>query len=110
VVLRAVPEKNPHCKGDHSVCDNHRGISLLSVPGKILARVILNRLTKDVTDRDILLESQCGFRAGRGTMDMIFTAKQLQEKCRQHQCDLYAYSSTSPKHLTLLTDLHCGRF
>jgi len=29
-------------KGDRSVCDDHRGISLLSVPGKILARVILN--------------------------------------------------------------------
>jgi len=60
------------------------------VPGKIVARVILNRLTKHVTDRDILPESQCGFRAGRGTMDMVFTARQLQEKCREHQCDLYA--------------------
>jgi len=29
-------------KEDRSVCDNHRGIFLLSVPGKILARVILN--------------------------------------------------------------------
>ena len=29
-------------KGDRSVCDDHRGISLLSIPGKILARVILN--------------------------------------------------------------------
>jgi len=77
-------------KGDRSVCDNHRGISLLSVPGKIVARVILNRLTKHVSDRDILPESQCGFRAGRSTMDMVFTARQLQEKCREHQCDLYA--------------------
>jgi len=25
-------------KGDRSVCDDHRGISLLSIPGKILAR------------------------------------------------------------------------
>ena len=30
------------------------------------------------------------FRAGRGTMDMIFTARQLQEKCREHQRELYA--------------------
>jgi len=35
-------------KGDRSVCDDHRGISLLSIPGKILARVILNRLVKHV--------------------------------------------------------------
>jgi len=38
------------------VCDNHRGISLLSVPGKILARVILNRLTKHVTDQGRIQE------------------------------------------------------
>ena len=77
-------------KGDRSVCDDHRGISLLSIPGKILARVILNRLTKHVTDNSILPESQCGFRSGRGTMDMIFAARQLQEKCREQQRELYA--------------------
>ena len=72
-------------KGDRSICDDHRGISLLSVPGKILARIILNRLTKHVSNNNILPEGQCGFRAGRSTMDMIFTARQLQEKCREQQ-------------------------
>ena len=32
-------------KGNRHSCDNHRGISLLSITGKILARIILNRLT-----------------------------------------------------------------
>jgi len=59
-------------KGDRSICDDHRWISLLSIPVKILARVILNRLTKHVGDNNIL-PGQCGFRAGRSTMDMIFT-------------------------------------
>jgi len=77
-------------KGDRSVCDNHRGIALLSVPGKILGRVILNRLAKHVDDIGILPEGQCGFRAGRSTMDMIFTARQLQEKCHEQQRELYA--------------------
>ena len=31
-------------KGDRQVCDNHRGISLLAIAGKVLARVLLNRL------------------------------------------------------------------
>jgi len=77
-------------KGDQSVCDDHCGISLLSIPGKILAHVILNRLTKHVSENSILPESQCGFRSGRGTMDMIFTACHLQEKCHEQQRELYA--------------------
>ena len=47
-------------KGNRQSCDNHRGISLLSIAGKILARVLLNRLL----EQGILPESQCGFRAG----------------------------------------------
>ena len=31
-------------KGNPQVCDNHRGITLLSIAGKILARVLQNRL------------------------------------------------------------------
>ena len=69
------------------MCDGHRGISLLSIPGKILGRVILNRLSKHVGEIGVLPESQCGFLAGRNTMDMIFTARQLQ-KCREQQREL----------------------
>ena len=32
----------------------------------------------------------CGFQGVRGTIDMIFTARQLQEKCREQQRELYA--------------------
>jgi len=84
-------------KGDRSVCDDHRGISLLSIPGKIPGQVILNRLSKHVDEISILPESQCGFRAGRSTMDMIFTARQLQEKCWEQQCEMYAVFADLPK-------------
>ena len=77
-------------KGDRSVCNDHRGISLLSIPGKILGRVIPNRLSKHVDEIGILPESQCGFGTGRSTMDMIFTARQLHEKCREQQREMYA--------------------
>ena len=33
-------------KENPQVCDNHRGISLLSIAGKILSRVLLNRLNE----------------------------------------------------------------
>ena len=66
------------------MCDNYRGISLLAIAGKVLAKIVLNRL-KPILE-EVLPESQCGFRAGRSTSDMIFTLRQLQEKAvEQHQ-------------------------
>ena len=75
-------------KGNRNICDNHRGISLLSIAGKILARLILNRIMKHLVD-DIYPESQCGFRAGRGTVDMIFSLRQVAEKVREKNEELY---------------------
>ena len=75
-------------KGNRLACDNHRGISLLSIAGKILARVLLNRLNEHLED-GLLPESQCGFRTNRGTIDMIFAARQLQEKAVEHHVGLY---------------------
>lgn len=75
-------------KGNRQSCDNHRGISLLSIAGKILARVLLNRLLQHL-EQGLLPESQCGFRAERGTADMIFAARQLQEKCQEQHSDLF---------------------
>ena len=71
------------------MCDNHRGIALLSIAGKILARVLLNRLTAHL-EKGLLPESQCGFRKDRGTIDMVFAARQLQEKCQEQNVDLYS--------------------
>ena len=75
-------------KGDKSVCDNHRGISLLSIAGKVLAKVLLARLNEHILD-SIIPESQCGFRPNRGTADMIFAVRQLQEKCQEQNKELY---------------------
>ena len=74
-------------KGERSDCNNYRGISLLSVIGKVFAKVILIRLQK-LSER-VYPESQCGFRAGRSTIDMVFSLHQLQEKCREQQMPLY---------------------
>ena len=65
-------------KGDSRNCDNHWGISLLSITGKVLAKVMLNRL-KTISEQ-LLPEPQCGSCAGRSIASMIFTLRQLQEK------------------------------
>jgi hypothetical protein len=115
-------------KGDRSDCNNYRGISLLSLAGKILARVILPRL-QSLAER-ILPESQCGFRASRSTIDMVFSVKQLQEKCIEQSRPLYMvfvdltkafdYVSRSglfiilqrlgcpPKLLSIVREFHCN--
>ena len=74
-------------KGERSDCNNYRGISLLSVIGNVFAKVILIRLQK-LAER-VYPDSQCGFRAGRSTIDMVFSLCQLQEKCRGQQMPLY---------------------
>uniref|UniRef100_A0A183T2Z8 Reverse transcriptase domain-containing protein n=1 Tax=Schistocephalus solidus TaxID=70667 RepID=A0A183T2Z8_SCHSO len=73
-------------KGNRQLCDNHRGISLLTIAGKIFAR-ILNRLNGHL-EQGLLPESQCGFHRHRGTTDIIFTARQLQKKCHEMRTHL----------------------
>ena len=72
---------------DRAECGNHRGISLLAIPGKVLAKIVLNRL-KFISE-EVLPESQCGFRVGSSTSDMIFTLHQLQEKAAEQHQPLY---------------------
>ena len=68
-------------KGDKTLCDNWRGISLLSVAGKVFVKVIERRLAE--FSEGVLSETQAGFRRGRGCTDMIFVARQLAEKARE---------------------------
>ncbi len=49
---------------------------------------LLNRLLKHL-EQSHLPESQCGFRAGRGSIDMIFAARQIQEKSVKQSQGLY---------------------
>ena len=83
-------------KGSRADCGNHRGISLLSTAGKILARIMLNRLIPSVAEKN-LSESQCGFRRNRTTTEMIFTVRQIQEKCTEQNMCSYAVFITLTK-------------
>ena len=70
-------------------CGTYRGISLLSVAGKILARVILNRLITNISEENPP-EAQYVFRPNRSTTDMIFSVRQVQENCFEQNMDLVA--------------------
>ena len=72
----------PIHKKDRKVCDNYRGIALLSVPGKVLSLVLLEMLESIIDSQ--LLESQCGFRQGRGTTDQIWLTRQIIERAGEY--------------------------
>ena len=74
-------------KGDLLSCDNWRGISLLDVTGKVFAR-ILQECLQTVVEAE-LPDSQCGFSSGRGCTDMLFCARQLVEKAREHNTKMF---------------------
>ena len=44
-------------KGNPQVCDNLRGISLLCIAGKMLAKILLNRLNVHLDQKGLIPES-----------------------------------------------------
>lgn len=50
---------------------SYRPIALLSNVGKLLERLVTNRLSWWIEDQSTLMEEQCGFRTGRGTQDIL---------------------------------------
>ena len=76
-----------HKKGDKQKPENYRAISLLSIPGKVFSRILLDRMkskTEEATG-----ESQFGFRPNRGTVDAIFIVRQIIEKAKEHHVPLH---------------------
>ena len=74
-------------KGDLSRSDNYRGITLLSVPGKVLNRIILERM-KGTVDQT-LREQQAGFRQDRSCTDQIATLRIIVEQSIEWNSSLY---------------------
>ena len=74
-------------KGDLSNCQNWRRIQLLSLPSKVLARIILERI-KTAIDAN-LCDEQAGFRFGRSYTDQIVTLRIIIEQSIEWQSPLY---------------------
>jgi len=90
------------------LCKSYRGISLLSVPGKVLCSVITQRINRHLEEG--YRETQHGFRKGKSTVDAIFVLRQTIEKCYEWNIDCYnlfvdfqqAFDSVYRKGLWLL--------
>ncbi|KAK3565554.1 hypothetical protein QTP86_011946 [Hemibagrus guttatus] len=64
-------------KGDRRVCSKYRGITLLSLPGKLYSRVLKRRIRPLVEPR--IQEEQCSFCPSRGTLDQLYTLHRVLE-------------------------------
>ena len=74
-------------KGNLRQCKNHRMISLISHPSKVVLCFILNCLKSKA--EELLSDEQAGFRAGQSTVEQIFNCRVLTEKHLQYQRDLF---------------------
>ena len=69
---------------------NYRGICILSNLSKLLTKILNKRLNKWAEREEKLLESQFGFRKGRGTTDCLFILHSLIELMLGNGFRLYA--------------------
>jgi hypothetical protein len=69
--------------GTESALGDYRGITLMSVVGKVLEGVVLARIEKWMEKAGGLSDAQGGFRAGRGTADLIWLVSEVIQRRRE---------------------------
>src|SRR3984957_8193015 len=62
--------------GEKKNVDNYRGITLLSVVGKLYTSILNNRISEWLEKKKKIVEKQGGFRAKRSTTEQIFILKE----------------------------------
>jgi hypothetical protein len=72
--------------GNLTDCNNWRGITLQSIPGKVFLSIILERMRKSIDEK--LREEQAGFRPQRPTTDHIFTLRTIIEESTERKLNL----------------------
>ena len=72
-VFVAIPKKSGALE-----CSTHRTIGILSQLGKVLVRVVMNRLRGKINKR--VLEEQYGFRKGKSTTNAIIALRMIIER------------------------------
>ena len=99
-----------HKKKDRTECSSYRGLSLVAHAGKVLLKIVANRLGDFCEEAGIFPEEQCGFRPQRSTTDMMFAVRRLQELGRTSNTSLEIASSIWQKHTTRSIVCYYGKY
>ena len=68
-------KKYQRIKGDLTICDNSRGVTLISIPSKIFRKVFRNIIRDGVDTK--LREEQAGFGKGSNTLEQLFILRDI---------------------------------
>lgn len=66
-------------KGKRNEAGNYRGITLMDTGYKIYAEILRKRLEKEIEEKQVIDQTQMGFREGKGTIEAIFSLKRAIE-------------------------------
>ena len=91
------------------------------MPGKVYAKILNARIYKYAEDVDLLPETQCGFRAGRGVIDSVFCLKMCMAAIvhlvkaygsisRSGLWEVLRKKGVSAKFVNLLKDYFSGKY
>ena len=92
-------------KGTKSECSNYRGITLLSVPGKVFAHIILARIKPTLLSHK--RPQQSGFTPGHSMCDRIAILCNTAQRRQDFGLQLLQHLLIFVLHLTLLADPRC---
>ena len=86
-IIIKLQKKKEKKKGDLADNSNYRGIMLLSTPGKVLNRVLLERVKEAVDPK--LRDQQAGFRRNRSCADQIASLRIIVKQSLEWNSPLY---------------------
>ena len=78
-------------EGDNRDPLNYRGITLLSIVGKVDNRVLTDRLVRFAERQGGIVEEQGGFRPERGTEDQLFILTEILRGRGSHRTTYTAF-------------------
>ena len=76
-------------KGDPTLPENYRPITIVSCMGKLFTAILNTRLNIFLEENSILNETQCGFRKSYSTLDNIFVIHAIVEYLRVRKLKVY---------------------